>query len=83
MVIAVSVLSGALFMCVALFLLIKFTPSKSANNEYYKRHLDIVEAQLKVFNERMVEERRLANALEAIVTQITTAKVQNEYDSHV
>jgi len=55
MVIAVSVLSGALFVCVALFLLVKFLPPKMANDAYYKRHLGIVEAQLQVFNERMWE----------------------------
>jgi hypothetical protein len=78
MVIAVSVLSGALFVCVALFLLAKLMPPKVANNAYYKRHLDIVEAQLKVFNERMVEERRLADALEIIVAQITSTNSQSE-----
>jgi hypothetical protein len=70
MVIAVSVLSGALFVCVALFLLAKLMPPKVANDAYYKRHLDIVEAQLQVFNERMVEERRLASAMEAIAEHL-------------
>jgi hypothetical protein len=71
MVIAVSFLSGALFIIVSIFLFVKFKPSMN-NDAYYKRHLDIVEAQLQVFNDRMVEERRLANALENIVAQITT-----------
>ena len=37
-----------------------------------KRHLEIVEEQLRVFNERMLEERRLACALETLVDHVTS-----------
>lgn len=37
-----------------------------------KRHLEIVEEQLRVFNERMLEERRLACALEKLVEHVTS-----------
>lgn len=78
MVIAVSVLSGALFVCATLFLAAKLLPPKVATDAYYKRHLDIVEQQLKVFNERMIEERRLADALECIVAETVKSNLHGE-----
>jgi hypothetical protein len=47
------------------------------DNKLAKQHLEIVEAQLRVFNERMVEERRLACALEAMVEHVTSANRQS------
>jgi hypothetical protein len=56
---------GAFAMSIIMFLLAKYFPAKN------DRHLKIMEEQLRVFNERMVEERRLADALEKIVAQFT------------
>lgn len=63
-------LATMLACCVAAHLLPK-------DNKLAKRHLEIVEAQLRVFNERMVEERRLACALETMVEHVTSANKQS------
>lgn len=70
MVIAFSFICGAFSMAILLFVAAKYAPGRS--DTFYKdKHLEIIEKQLSVFNERMVEERRLANALEIIVAQFT------------
>jgi hypothetical protein len=49
-------------------------PDTSAND----RHFRVLEEQLRVFHERMVEERRLACALEAVVKHVTSANKLNK-----
>jgi len=75
MIIAVSALSGALFVCVAMFLLINYVPTKDKANNY-KRQFELAEEQLRIFKERMHEERRLADSLEIIVRMCS---IQNRY----
>lgn len=62
---------GAVSLTVFLVILYKVIPDKESVSRQ-KKHLELVERQLKVFNERMVEELRLADAIEQVVTKLPT-----------
>jgi hypothetical protein len=61
---------------IVLFFLI-WTSFQKKDTSANDRHFRLMEAQLNTFNERMVEERRLACALEAIVEHVTSANRQS------
>lgn len=56
---------GVVVFLVFMLMLSNFKPPTKQND----RHFSILDAQLKVFNERTLEERRLATALEALLTE--------------
>jgi hypothetical protein len=59
----------AIVLILIVWTFIKDMHSKPGND----RHFKLLEEQLRVFNERMVEERRLACALEIIVERVTAS----------
>lgn len=58
----------AIVLLLIFWTIVKDSKSKPGN----ERHFKLLEEQLQVFNERMVEERRLACALETIVERVTS-----------
>ena len=61
--------AGVIVILYLLVLVSVLIPRKNAIQN--KRHLEIVEEQLRVFHERMHEERRLADSMERLVRILT------------
>ena len=67
--------SSAMIAIVLLFILYAIFHKKDTSSN--DRHFRLLEEQLRVFNERMVEERRLSCALETIVEHVTSVNKQS------